>query len=598
MVARKFTLLFLVLFSLGVFAQAIDSDQDNVSDEQELIDGTDPQNPEDNLLDIRIDGSLVVGSTVNLFLVHPSLGRIKNTDFTFFFGESKQSLNSGSSGAVSFTIASAGRHLVKVKKNAFSRSIEFYPECAVLLPAIAEFSSAIDVLALFVSLIIAMLSFAGFKKLLFATEADYPLRKHPTIVPAYVGVSAFVMMVYIYQSLGQMLGMIALFFCLFFLLLVLWIFKVKGLIKPVPEQVLPKKTKRAIKGIAFPTLLFAAIVERLRGRKKEKAAEARGKLREMMELKRDISESIGRFEEAKKRTIEAREKKRKQEAMDELRAEVASFNQYIKRLFGLKKKEVKPVKTEREKSLAELREEKRLKIMVEDLLDQMAREMDMKELPEVEVKEEGAKPKKKNDIVKKIISIFIGEKKQAVEKANVEISLFDEFDNPLQASKAEFFVGGKKVKPVYIKGNSAGFWLREGEHQIFVRMLGFVDSFLELEAVKEKRSFKARLVADLKLIITDEKGKHLRDAFVNIVDENGKKVEDSLQNIIWRSPTPSNAPDGIIAIPLNPKDLSFNSLKIKVVRANYSLKEIIIPTNRISTQKVFEKTVSLEEITK
>ena len=593
-------LLLLLLFVPAAFGEVLDSDNDNVSDTQELIDGTDPNNAEFSLLEVRIEGSLVVGGKIEASLVHPALGRIKHVDFTLVSRSDRRPLNSGPSGVVGFPISSAGRHLLEARKGAFSRSVEFYPECAVFAQPVAELSQYIFLLSVFLSAVISALTYTGFRRLLLATEADYPLRKYPVIVPAYVGASLFVIMLWLCWVLGQLRGMIALFLCLVVLLVVLWAFRAKGMLKQLPKKPLPKKAGKAVKGLVFIPLLFAALAEKLKGRKKAKP-EKDAKMSEMLNLKRDISESIARVEEAKKKSASAGEKRLKQEALNELSEEVNSFNTYVKRMLGLKGKKVDVKKVEREKSLSELRKEKRQKIMAEDLLDQMAREMDVFELPEGEAEPEKGKEKKRGRAAEKLSAIFIGKKKGKkleMAGANVEIAVSDEFGNPLDASMAEFFKEGKKIQPVFLEKNIAGFKLKEGEHQLFIRVMGFTDSFLEIEASKEKRSFKAALLAGLKLVITDEKDAMLKDAFVTIVDEHGKKVEDSLKNVIWRSPRPGNAPDGVIAIPLNPKALSFESFKVRVVRANYSQKEEIVQTSRISTQKVFEKKVQLERIKK
>jgi hypothetical protein len=585
-----------VLFCPLALALVLDSDNDNVSDTQEALDGTSPSDAADNLLEIRVDGALVVGNTIRVSLVHPSLGNVKDVAFVFSFGESRMPMNSGPSGIVSFQIASAGRHLVEAQKGAFSRSYEFYPGCSVQVPVLASLSSPIILLALFVSLVIAVLSFAGFRRLLLATEADYPLKKHATIVPAYVGAAAFLIAFSLYNSLGQLFGMAALFCFLCILLFSIWLLKETGIMKPVREKILPKKAKQAVEGLAFPTLLAAAFFEKF-GAKKAKPAAQEGNLAEIMELKEGISESLGRFDDAKKKTAEAKEPMARQEAMDELRNEISSLNHYLKRLLGFKEKRPEPVKTERQKSLTDLREEKRAQIMVEDLLDQMAKEMNLKELPDFAPVDSEKKKKAAKGIAGMLVAIFIGGKKEpSEENANIVLSLFDEFGNPLQALNAEFFIGSKKTEPLIAKENTAFFRLKEGEHQLLVRVFGFVDGFLEIEAAKEKRNLNANLLSGLKLTIQDEKGESLSEAFINIVDENGKRVEDVLQNIIWRTPTPSNAPDGVVSIPLNPKKLTFESLRVKIVRANYSLKEIIIPASRISTQKALQKTVSLEKL--
>jgi archaellum component FlaC len=434
--------------------------------------------------------------------------------------------------------------------------------------------------------------------LLLATESDYPLKKHAAIVSAYVGFAAFLIAFSLYNFLGRLFGMAALLCLLCILLFSIWLLRETGIMKPVREKSLQKKTKRTVQGLAFPTLVVAAVLEKFGAKKKEPVVQDT-RLSEIMELKDGISESLGRFDDAKKKTAEAKEPAARQEAMDELKNEISALNHYLKRLLGFKERKPEPVKTERQKSLTDLREEKRSQIMVEDLLDQMAKEMNLKELPDFAPVDAGKKKKAAKGIAGLLVAIFIGGKKEpSEENANIVLSLFDEFGNPLQASTAEFFIGSKKAEPLLARENNAFFRLKEGEHQLLVRVLGFVDGFLEIEAAKEKRNLKANLLSDLKVTIQDEKGESLRGAFINIVDENGKRVEDALQNIIWRTPTPGNAPDGVVSIPLNPKKLAFESLRVKIVMANYSLKEMIIPASRISTQKPLEKTVSLEKLQK
>ena len=441
---RKAIVLLAVFAVFSCFAYAADSDNDSVSDEQEAMDGTDPNNAGDNALEIRIEGSQVVGNSLDIYLFHGMLGRIHGVDFSIEYPGARESNNSGSVGTVPFTVKRAGRHVVTVQKGAYSNSAEFFPACVALVPLIGGISWAVDFLALFVSLVVALLAFAGFKKLLAATDADYPLKKYPVVVPAYVGAASFIISVYLYFSLPLLPGLILLFFVLLALIVVLWLFRVTGFLRGVPGKALPTAAKRAVKGLAFPTLLFAALVERFRGKKAEEKSESRGRMREMLVLRRDISESMDRFADAKKRSVAAGGPVRKQEAMNELREEVVSFNQYFKRMLGIKRKPV-VLESMPEKSLSELREEKRTKIMVEDLLAQMAKEMNVLELPE------GAKPEPKpvsksrggSGMLKKLYGVFVGSQKSDLSKSNSEIALFDDYGNALEAGKAEFFIAGK-----------------------------------------------------------------------------------------------------------------------------------------------------------
>ena len=585
-------LAFFLLFS--GFVYAVDSDNDSVSDDQELRDKTDPNDPNSNLLELRIEGERVVGNTIELSLVHPALGRIKNVDFSFFYGNNKQSPNSGSTGAVRFYIVNAGRHLVKAEIGAFSREFEFYPVCAVEVPVIAEFSWLVDFMGVFVAFVIGALSFAGFRKLLNATDADYFWRKHPLFITGYFGFALFVISVYAFQLLGRLTGLIALFVLLVVLLLVLWLFKSQGLLKYVPDKPLSSKAKRALKGIGFPALIAASAAELFAAKKITPAT----KVDEMMVLREDITDGIDRVNRAKAASFEAKSRNEKQAALRELGREVGSFNSFLTRFGGLKKSEPVVVVTVKDKSLEELRTEKRSKLMIEDLLAQMAREVNVYELPDEIEEVQALAEKKKRSVFGVLKEIFIGESKYPKDKANFDLLLFDFFGNPLPVKKAVFFVSGKTIKPLFSKGNLAAFQLTQGDHQVFVRLFGFIDSVVEASVSKEKTASEAKLSADFVLKLTDSEGKPLNDAFVNILGSNNVKIEDALGNVIWKSPFPANAPAGTIAVPIDPSNMHFDSFKAKVIHAGYVLKEVIVPANRISTQKALEKKVSLEMLAK
>jgi len=591
---RKLIVLLAFFLLFAGLSWAADSDNDSVSDDQESIDGTDPGDPNSNLLELRIEGDRIVGSSIELSLVHPALGRIKNVEFSFFYGNNKQSPNSGSTGAVQFIIVNAGRHLVRVKTGAFSREFEFYPACAVAIPVIAEFSWLVDFMGFFVAFVIGALSFAGFRKLLNATDSDYFWRKHPLFVTGYFGLALFVISVYFYQLLGRLTGLIVLLVLLVVLLVVLWLLRSRGLLKPVPDKPLSRKAKRALKGVGFPALIVASLVELFVAKKKVPVT----KVDEMLALREDITDSIGRVNQAKAASFEAKSRSEKQVALKELSREVGAFNSFLMRFGGLKKSGPVAVAITKDKSLEDLRKEKRSKLMVEDLIDQMAKEVNVRELPD---EPEGVKEpveKKKGSVFGVLKSIFIGDSKYPIDKVNLDLRLFDSFGNPLPAIKAEFFVSGKKTRPLFSKDNLAAFQLMRGDLQVFVRMLGFIDSIAEVSVSKEKTASEVKLSADFVLNLTDGEGKPLNDAFVNILGNNNMKIEDTFGNAIWKSPFPSNAPAGTIAVPIDPTNLHFDSFKAKVVRAGYVLKEVIVPANRISTQKALEKKVSLEMLAK
>jgi len=463
-----FLVLLAVVLLLPVVVAELDFDNDGVSNTQEAIDGTDLNDASSNLLEIRVDGPLVTGSKVKISLWHPSTGPKKGVEIVVLSGNGQTPMSSGSSGFAEYTIVAAGRHQVQVSFGSFFSTFEFFPVCKSVLPIADEVSFLVLLMALFVSAIIGVLAYTIYRKILLSTEPDYPLRKHSVFVSGCVGVALFVMMVWLHWWLGSLIGMAVLFAFLVLMIFVLWAFKTQGWLKRESEGVRPGFSRTA-KGIGFVPLMFAALLEKLRLRKKRTGTET-PKMQEILELKRDISQSAERIEEAKRRSINAKEKKSKQEAMDELRTEISSFNKVFKRMLGLKEKKMSVEKIERQKSLSELREEKRVKIMAEDLMSQMAHEVDMFELPDFDAVEEEKKAEtKKGKLKETLIRIFVGKsKKKKKGDANVEIILLDTEKNPLKAEEAEFFISGKKALPVFFSDNRAGFQLKEGEHQLFV----------------------------------------------------------------------------------------------------------------------------------
>ena len=75
-------LVFIIVILLFSFSYAVlDSDNDLVPDDQERLDGTDPENPSDNALFLNIEGNTIVGNTITLSVEHPTLGKIPDIDF-------------------------------------------------------------------------------------------------------------------------------------------------------------------------------------------------------------------------------------------------------------------------------------------------------------------------------------------------------------------------------------------------------------------------------------------------------------------------------------------------------------------------------------
>ncbi|GEM_PF-2718523 len=576
-----FALIFLAFFLLGAHAQMQDSDNDSIPDEQELADGTNPNDAQSNLLQLRVEGLAAVGEKVEISLWHPSLGTIEGVDFSVeAIGYEKEF---PSSSIVEYEVVKSGLHTVRAKKGAFSVHTEFIPVCKTELASFGGFSSQFRLMLYFLSLAIGVLGFTAFRRLLETMGPDYPPAQFPVFFSAYFGFSLSLISLFLSLSLEIIPAMFT--DLVLVLLLVASVRFLKGKEK-MGKGKAGTKTHEFFSILPFPA-------ERFFG----KVAPHKRRAMEMEKMKRQISKKVERFRIASS----AQQPGSRQHALDMAREGVSSLNSYLLSLVGAKK----PPEEEEEvkKTPQQIVEERRIESMIQDIEEQLLKE----DKEGGKVAEEGeAAPEKKPKILSRLklpkaprlIGKFI-QTEESAKKAdyNTVIELQDELGNPLDAKKPEFFVLGKKVKSAGTEKNKAFFKLKPGNHPMFVRLLGFLDLQIELSVSKTPSSFSAKMSHDLVISVTDAEDKPLDDAFINITTGN-KKVVDIHSNFIWKTPAPEGAPQGTAFIPVNPLHLKGKMLSIKAVKANYSKKELLIPSNRVSSAEQLKKTISLERIVK
>ncbi len=575
---------FLVII-VSVTAQETDSDNDGIPDKQELIDGTNPHDASSNKIELVIVGTKAIGETIEIFLQHPALGKIKNVQFTITVKEGSEgsiSMNSSNAGFVEFTISKPGLHEIIAKKGSFSIHSYFIPACKLELAPIAGFSFQLQLMVFFLSIVIAALGFSAFFNLLETIDPEYPLRQYPFFFSAFFGVSLFIISFLI--SLRVSIINSLLFDFVLIVLLVLLIRYLKG------------KRKIEDKGTAIEALSFLKLLPDFFDRALGRISKSKARQLEMEKMKKQISKKVEKF-----KTVSTEEKRFKKQHVLEMASEsIASFNKYLLLLVGSKKPVMQNKAIEPKKSVQEIVKERKIETMISDIFDQLSSEP----LPEQAQAKKKEKPKTEKKAVSKpgffpsfLARLSLLKKTGITAPPNVLIELFDCFGNELKAKEAQFFLEGKKIKPVKIDNNRAFFKLKKGRRRFHVRLLGFVDLPLELNVEGSSINVRAELMHDVRLLIVDSAGNPLDDAFINI-SSGKKKAVDVNSEFIWKTPHPTGAPSGTALIALNPLKLPGKMLSIKIVKANYSKKEILIPAKRVSSAEQLKKTIELERIVK
>jgi len=487
--------------------------------------------------------------------------------------------HTGSAGFADYSITKSGLHEISAVHGDFSVKSSFVPSCREEVVSFGGFSLQLQLMVLFLSLVICTLGFTAFFSLLETIDPDYPLRQYPFFFSAFFAAALLIISFLLSLRLPVIASMS--FDFVLIALLVLLVRYLKGKRKVEDKG-------RAIEALSFLKLLpdsFDGIFGRI--------IPHRAREQEMEKVKRQISKRVERFR------IAGTEKRPegKQHALEMAKDAISSFNSYLLVLTGSKKPE-EPEKAEVKKSPQQIVEERRVETMIADIGDQLSRD-GMAEGQEEKPKEAAkGKVAEKVAFISRLIERIPALKKTGIAaKPNISIELFDELGNALKAKKAEFYLEGKKVRPVKIDGGKASFKLKKGKRKFYVRLLGFVDFPAELDVGEKASSTKAKLPHGVMLSVADAKGNPLDDAFINIVSGK-KKAVDINAEFIWKTPCPKGAPSGTALIPLNPLKLPGKMLSVKIVKANYSKKEILIPSQRVSSAEQLKKAVELEKIVK
>lgn len=577
----------IVIFLHSISYAVLDSDNDLVPDDQERIDGTDPDDASDNALFLNIEGNAVVGNTITLSVEHPILGKIPNVDFVIKTKSKEVSLNSGSSGKLSFNIENAGIHYITAQKNSFSLTTYFIPTCKArekrifALPLVSIFTSN------FTNIVIASLIFLLFSILIPAAFTN--LGKRQITIFASLAAAAVLLTNYslIFQF-DRILTQISLFLEMALSIIAIWLLKTKGLVK----KMLAKEEKVAIKKPSFlkviPIMLHIALL-RLEGFivAKKLALQSKLHLKKTLEMKLHLTKTKKRLNKAVEGVASVETHKDLQESMHKIKEEIERLNETLHKAFAMKSATMQ----KEEKTLEEQRAEKELELMIADITEQLARELNVPELPEkIEVEEE------KIGIFAKLLSKLKPKPKVPKQKPNICLNIYDKYGKALNASKAQFYIGNEKIEPIKTLANKAYFYFSRTVVELYTRYLGFADAYSLIEPTSSLQELEVKMKPTLLLNIVDEEGGPLRDAFITILDTKGNKVEDVYKNSIWKTPMPSNADIGTAAIPLNPASLKYDTIKIKVVKAGFQSKEVVIPSMRISTEEQYVKTIVLEKI--
>lgn len=586
-------LLVLVMLVFLKFAYGVlDADEDLVPDEQERLDGTDPEDARDNALFLNIEGETIVGNTIALSIEHPSLGKIPGIEFSIKSKSKHYRIKSDSNGIAKFKIESAGIHYITASKKNFLLEAHFIPKCKIkektiqLLPMVSLFAN------IFTGIIVALLTFLIFFSI-FSIRFAALKGKRANVFASFIALSVVVANIFFLSRFSAVLIHISLFLETVVCVLVAWFLKAKGILRKMLVHEKPGQ-KQAEMGIfrIFKVLPIWFHIQLLRLQEfflaKRLAFESKLHLARVSKIKRDVSKSKKGLIQAIEATAKEEEKSKLQEHLHRIQAEIERLNQAMHKALAMKRE----LEQKEEKTIEEHRAEKELELMLADIADQLARELNVPELPEK------IEPTvKKESIFSKLISRFKSIRKARIAREpNICLSIYDEYNKPLDASKAEFYLGGNKIEPIKTVANKAYFYFSRTVVELYTRFLGFVDGYSLIEPGASLQEIEVKLKPTILLNIVDEQGNALKDAFITILDERGAKIEDIYSNSIWKTPFPSNASEGIAAIPINPASLKYATIKIKVVRAGFQSKEVTVPSARITTEAQYAKTIVLERI--
>ncbi|MCX8189702.1 MAG: hypothetical protein N3F05_00535 [Candidatus Diapherotrites archaeon] len=567
---RKISLCF-ILFCLLVqcFAE-VDSDNDMVPDEHELLDKTDPNNAADNALVLKIRGEIALDKTIFISVEHPDLGKMKGVEFSIKTKSKITNLNSANLGEVEYKIEESGIHYISAKKGNFYLMQYIIPACGYEQKEKSFVPLAVLLTVNFTNIIVALIFFVFFMTLLKAYFTD-----SEDIAALIAGFGAFSIFYANYSLLLPILAKERLVVQAYLLVEFLFGLFATNLVKTSAAKRIAEKEVLAADRKPFS---FGGLFANLFIWKRDLKA------KKVFEMKKDIAKTKAKLGNA---IIEARAAESKEVIQEKMGAISEHIENLQKNLI-----EAKLMKDEAEKKEAktidDLRTEKELELMIEDISKVLASELQISELPEkIEPIEE-----------KKGFFSFLklnrrGELKK-LEKANVCISLSDVYGQALNASNASFFIGANEVKPVKILAERAYFYFTETVVELYVRYLGYTDAHKMIETSDSMGEVEIKMKHSLLLKITDAAGKELRDVFITITDDSGKKVEDIQKNSIWKTPCPMNASDGTAAIALNPANLRGKMLKVNVVRAGFKNAELLIPSSKISTEEQTIKAIMLE----
>ena len=583
-------LLLLIIFTAPHCFALLDSDHDLVPDAQELKDGTDPENPMDNALFLNITGSRIVGSTITLSVEHKALGKIPNINFIIRTKAKTINLNSGASGEVSFKVESAGIHYITAYKDNFSLTTDIIPKCGYSKkqPAIVPFVLLLT--GNFTNIVVALIFF-----LLFSILVRAYFSSSAKVANSFAGIAAITIFFANYNFLlpaAKLTSFLSMLLEMISGLFVLWVLRLKQITKKLALRHEPTKpTKKGHRkwlralAIMFRILLlqFRAflIAEKFAVRSKFTLKKTRG-------MRKDAHRAREKLNEVLLNTAKAKSSEEAQKAMHAIKEQIEKLHNSLHVAKAMKAE----VAQKQEKSIEELRAERELDLMIEDISEQLAQELNISELPE-----KVTPVYKKRSLFATLLARFRPRPKESQHEPNICLIITDEYGKPLNAENAEFFIGSKQIHPIKLLAERACFYFTQTVVELYVRYLGFIDSYSMLEPSSTLTETTIKMKPTLVVNVVDEAGNAVKDAFITIVDEKENKVSDVYKNNIWKTPFPNNAEAGTASIPLNPTILTSGVLKIRIVRAGFANKEIVVSATRISTEEQLVKIITLEKIT-